>query len=180
MQKTQEVLDGNIQGKWIAEHSVYCALRRQRCSQENSLQFLWQATNFWLQRCFSKTTQSPPRATHLLLGPCIDYNHRGRTPKTNCERFPLLWVTFTLKTSLAKLLPQRAKGIRKSAHLCWISPLPYLTFASLSLFPLWKLNSVVTDVENKPMGNQGGKERGRDKLGNGDWHIHTSIYRINT
>ena len=36
----------------------------------------------------------------------------------------------------------------------------------------------VTDVENKLMVYQGEKGRGRDKSGNWDWHIHTTIYKI--
>ena len=36
----------------------------------------------------------------------------------------------------------------------------------------------VTDVGNKPYGYLGGKGR-RDRLGDQDWHIHTTIYKIN-
>ena len=35
----------------------------------------------------------------------------------------------------------------------------------------------VTDAENKLMVTTGGKW-GRDKLGDWDWHIHTTIYKI--
>ena len=37
----------------------------------------------------------------------------------------------------------------------------------------------VTDVENKLMVTKGGKQGwGRDKLGDWDWQIHTTIYKI--
>ena len=36
----------------------------------------------------------------------------------------------------------------------------------------------VTDVENKLMVTKGARG-GRDKLGDWDWHIHTTIYKIN-
>ena len=35
----------------------------------------------------------------------------------------------------------------------------------------------VTDVENKLMVTMG-ERRGKDKLGDWDWHIHTTIYKI--
>ena len=37
--------------------------------------------------------------------------------------------------------------------------------------------SCVTDVKKQTCGYQGGSG-GRDKLGDWDWHIHTTIYRI--
>ena len=36
----------------------------------------------------------------------------------------------------------------------------------------------VTDVENKCMITRGKEKERRDKLGNGDWHIHNTIYKI--
>ena len=37
--------------------------------------------------------------------------------------------------------------------------------------------NTVTDVENKLMVTKGGRG-GRDKLGDWDWHMHTTIYKI--
>ena len=42
--------------------------------------------------------------------------------------------------------------------------------------PIYKAERV-TDVENKLMVRKG-KDRGGDKLGDGDRHIHTTIYEI--